>query len=151
MTAPGWAEEAEKLIVPLRWREPHASVKYPEWFAYNAALRFEARIDTSRAICFGKFPLRINGTDCGQKFETLEDAKAYAKLAYISRAKEVIDLAELSRLCVSREEFERLKTALENINRKASPDPERTMGEASNDLYWCACEARAALKDQSHD
>jgi hypothetical protein len=38
-----------------------------------------------------------------------------------------------------------MKEALCNINRKASPDPERTMSEASNDLYWCACEARQAL------
>lgn len=38
-----------------------------------------------------------------------------------------------------------LREALERINRKASPDPERTMSEASNDLYWCACEARLAL------
>ena len=42
---------------------------------------------------------------------------------------------------------DRLAEALTNINRKASPDPERTMSEASNDLYWCACEARQALTE----
>lgn len=46
---------------------------------------------------------------------------------------------------VLRGEVTRLRGHLANINRKASPDPERTMSEASNDLYWCACEARAAL------
>lgn len=43
------------------------------------------------------------------------------------------------------DERDRLREALQTINRKASPDPERTMSEASNDLYWCACYARAAL------
>jgi len=38
-----------------------------------------------------------------------------------------------------------LEDALTAINRKASPDPERTMSEASNDLYWCACESRRVL------
>jgi hypothetical protein len=50
-----------------------------------------------------------------------------------------------------REEIARLREALKTINRKASPDPERTMSEASNDLYWCSCHARAALGENRDD
>lgn len=42
-------------------------------------------------------------------------------------------------------ENKRLREALENINRKASPNPERKNYELSEDLYWCACEARLGL------
>lgn len=39
-----------------------------------------------------------------------------------------------------------LREALENINRKASPRPDRALNECADDLYWCACEARKALE-----
>jgi hypothetical protein len=61
-------------------------------------------------------------------------------LRRINENNESVRIAELEA------EVARLRRALENINRKASPDPERTMSEASNDLYWCACEARAAVQ-----
>ena len=54
-------------------------------------------------------------------------------------------IATARRVEVLERENARLRAGLTSINRKASPDPERTMSEASNDLYWCACEARAAL------
>jgi hypothetical protein len=38
-----------------------------------------------------------------------------------------------------------LVEALENINRKASPRPDRTLDECADELYWCASEARQAL------
>ena len=55
--------------------------------------------------------------------------------------------AKADRIAALEAEVARLRGALVNINRKASPDPERTMSEASNDLYWCACEARLALEN----
>ena len=58
------------------------------------------------------------------------------------------EVARLNReLAATKARGDRLAEALTNINRKASPDPERTMSEASNDLYWCACEARQALTE----
>ena len=80
--------------------------------------------------------------DC--KSQLHEDATNMLKLQVRIEAREVEGL---------RAEVARLRGHLSNINRKASPDPERTMSEASNDLYWCACEARAALegKGGSHD
>lgn len=56
-----------------------------------------------------------------------------------------VSLAERDAIISALEAVPVMKDALCNINRKASPDPERTMSEASNDLYWCACEARQAL------
>lgn len=38
-----------------------------------------------------------------------------------------------------------LVEALENINLKASPRPDRTLDECADELYWCASEARQAL------
>jgi hypothetical protein len=79
------SDDVRELVKPLRWSEPHPSVSYPNWYASNLVMQFEARIDTSRAACFGKFPLRINGYDSGQKFETLGEAKAYAEADYKER------------------------------------------------------------------
>ena len=42
-------------------------------------------------------------------------------------------------------ERDRLRAALEAINRLASPSPYRTFDECSADLNWCANEARRAL------
>jgi hypothetical protein len=42
-------------------------------------------------------------------------------------------------------EVRRLRGALIDINRRASPSPERTVEQALKDLYWCACEARRVL------
>lgn len=41
--------------------------------------------------------------------------------------------------------IEEMRQALENINRRASPGPDRTFDDCSRDLYWCACEARRVL------
>lgn len=43
------------------------------------------------------------------------------------------------------DEIEKLRTALTNINRRASPGSDRTFDDCSRDLYWCACEARRVL------
>ena len=51
-------------------------------------------------------------------------------------------LAELHAVTAERD---RLRAALEGINRFASPSPFRTFDECSRDLDWCASEARAAL------
>jgi len=45
------------------------------------------------------------------------------------------------------EEVERLRAALQAINRRASPTYDRTFDVCSRDLYWCACEARRALEN----
>jgi hypothetical protein len=38
-----------------------------------------------------------------------------------------------------------LRTALENINRRASPRPDRTLGDCADELVWITDEARLAL------
>lgn len=43
-------------------------------------------------------------------------------------------------------ENKRLREALTRINRRASPNPERTFDMASFDLMWITDEARAALE-----
>lgn len=69
-------------IKPLVWQEPHPSHKYPNWHAMQPAVRFHARIDTSRAAMWGKFPLAIDGSMVDQKFDTVEAAKAFAEARY---------------------------------------------------------------------
>ncbi len=45
-------------------------------------------------------------------------------------------------------ERDRLREALDDINLRAAPRIDRTLGQASDDLYWCCCHARAALERQ---
>ncbi len=72
-------------VKPLEWSEPNPAANYPEWRARDSNNKFEAVIDTSRAGCFGKFPLTINGIDAGEKFDTLPQAKARAQAVYEAR------------------------------------------------------------------
>ncbi len=44
--------------------------------------------------------------------------------------------------------------ALTNINRRASPDSDRSLEDCGDELYWVACEARkalAAIKEPNND
>ena len=72
-------------VRPLGWSTPSSSANYPEWRTHNIDIGFEAVIDTSRALCFGKFPLAINGHTVHVKFDTLEAAKAAAQADYDAR------------------------------------------------------------------
>lgn len=86
----------EAIIKPLKWLEPDPSVSYPNWHAQVVALQFSARIDTSRALMFGKFPLSINGWTPDERFDTLEEAKAFAEQYYRNRVLELLDLSALA-------------------------------------------------------
>jgi hypothetical protein len=87
------AIDRAREIKPLKWSEPHPSTKYPNWFAQVYAIRFEARIDTSRAGMFGKFPLSINGLTVDEQFDSLEGAKAYAQANYEVRVRSAFNAA----------------------------------------------------------
>lgn len=43
------------------------------------------------------------------------------------------------------EMIEQMRQALENINQRASPRPDRTFDDCINDLSWCASESRRVL------
>jgi len=77
-------------IKQLKWEEPRPTANYPEWQAHNLTVGFRALIDTHEPICFGKFPLRINGTMVKRKFSTVEAAKAYAQDKYEETVREII-------------------------------------------------------------
>ncbi len=76
-------EGGARITKPLTWENSNPSANYPEWYAY--AIGFKAHIDTSRAACFGKFPLAINGHTVAEKFDTLKAAKAYAQADFEDR------------------------------------------------------------------
>jgi hypothetical protein len=80
----------EVAIKPLHWHEPSPSVSYPNWTARNFHTQFEARIDTSKALKWGKFPLSINGNMVDVKFDTVEQAKAYAQAEYETRMRQLL-------------------------------------------------------------
>jgi len=69
----------------LKWSEPHPSHSYPNWYAFDLNVHFEARIDTGKAAKFGKFPLSINTHTVDEKFDTVDAAKAYAQSDYERR------------------------------------------------------------------
>lgn len=50
-----------------------------------------------------------------------------------------------------RAEVERLREALESINRRASPSPNRTLGDCADELMWITDIARAALSSITGD
>jgi len=80
----------EVIIKPLHWHEPSPSVSYPNWTARNFHTQFEARIDTSKALKWGKFPLSFNGNMVDVKFDTIEQAKAYAQAEYETRMRQLL-------------------------------------------------------------
>jgi hypothetical protein len=80
-------------VKALEWSEPNPAANYPEWRARDSNNKFEAVIDTSRANCFGKFPLTINGIDAGEKFDTLAQAKARAQSVYEARIRSALSPA----------------------------------------------------------
>jgi len=80
----------EVVIKPLHWHEPSPSASYPNWTARNFHTQFEARIDTSKALKWGKFPLSINGNMVDFKFDTVEQAKAYAQAEYETRMRQLL-------------------------------------------------------------
>lgn len=84
-TEQGASVQEVEAVRPLRWSEPHPSHTYPNWATANSVVGFEARIDTSRPLMFGKFPLAINGSTVNEKFETVEEAKAYAQSNFAER------------------------------------------------------------------
>lgn len=86
----------DQLIRPLQWIDPNPTDRYPTWRARVHHIRFEATIDTSEPTMYGKFPLSINGHDSGQKFESAEDAKAYAQANYEKRVVEFMNYALLA-------------------------------------------------------
>ena len=115
MTAPGWAEEAEKAVIVCPQCEGEGG--YPDGLD-------EAACHTDCTRCAG------NGW--------------------------IADITELSRLCVSREEYERVCKALEPFalmldEGVIKPRP----GSATYATVTTCIEyfnrASAALKDQSHD
>ena len=48
-------------------------------------------------------------------------------------------------LSILRDANRQMMEALDAINRRASPRPDRTFDDCSTDLYWCASEARRVL------
>jgi len=83
----------EAQVRPLVWNEPHPSHRYPNWAAGHYSVRFEARIDTSKPLMWGQFPLSINGEMIGTKFDTVEQAKAYAQADYEKRIRRILAAA----------------------------------------------------------
>lgn len=82
---------AQIRVKSLSWTEPHISTTYPEW--RTVGLAFEAVIDKSKPLHFGKFPLRINGRHTPEKFETLKAAKAFAQAKYDAQILATLDLS----------------------------------------------------------
>jgi hypothetical protein len=75
-------------VRPLEWR--HYGGSYPEWRAYNSDVKWDALIDKSKALCFGMFPLFINGTWDGKKHDTIKAAKASAQADYEARIRSAL-------------------------------------------------------------
>jgi hypothetical protein len=89
-------------------------------------------------------------------FETYADAVAQAERLRATNAAMTRDIARMNlQITGLEEDVERLeanlvilRASLRAINRCASPVPDRTFDSCSRDLYWCACEARAALSEK---
>lgn len=84
-------------------------------------------------------------------FEMLATSDAYAEgycqgILHVKKASWPLnDNDYLPLLRAQSRMIEQMRQALENINRRASPGPDRTFDDCSRDLYWCASEARRVL------
>jgi len=88
--SPPAAVKEPVAVKTLEWEEPRPTAHYPEWRAHNLTVGFEALIDTHEPVCFGKFPLRINGTMVKEKFSTVGAAKAYAQTKYEGAVRDIM-------------------------------------------------------------
>ena len=118
-------------VKPLVWSTPSPSANYPEWRAHNLDIKFEAVIDTSRALCFGKFPLAINGHTGSEKFDTIDAAKAAAQANYEARIRSALHPAPAA----PAGEIEAVKAAI----RRACAD--EVNGRPNGDIIVKGCEA----------